>query len=70
MRPMEHSTTGRPTGTAHGDTSAGTTDRGPGTPHYTRHFQSLILPDLVSVDALVPAWLRKLLRRADKPVSR
>jgi hypothetical protein len=66
---MEDATT-RPTGTAQGDTSTGTTDRGPGTPHYTCHFQSLILPDLVSADALVPAWLRKLLRRADTPVSR
>ena len=49
MKPMEHSTTGRPTGTVLGDTSIGTTDQGPGTPHYTRHFQSLILPSLVSV---------------------
>jgi len=70
MKPMEQSTTGRPTGIAEDDTSTGTTDRGPGTPHYTRHFQSLILPGLVSADALIPAWLRKLLRRADTPVSR
>ena len=67
---MEHSTTGRPTGTAPEDTSTGTTDRGPGTPHYTRHFQSLILPGLVSADALVPAWLRRLFRRTDTPASR
>ena len=70
MRPMEHSTTGRPTGTVRGDTSTGTTDRGPGTPHYTRHFRSLILPGLVSADALIPAWLRKRFRRTDTPAAR
>jgi len=67
---MEHSTTSRPTGTAPEDTSTGTTDRGPGTPRYTRHFQSLILPGLVSADALIPAWLRKLFRRTDTPAAR
>lgn len=25
--------------------------------------RSLILPDLISADALIPAWLRKLFRR-------
>jgi hypothetical protein len=32
--------------------------------------KAALLPGLVSADALVPAWLRKLLRRADTPVSR
>jgi hypothetical protein len=68
MKPMEDSTTGR--ANAQEDTTSRTTERGPGTPHYARHFQSLILPDLVSADALVPAWLRKRLKRADTPVSR
>jgi hypothetical protein len=29
------------------------------------HFRSLILPDLVSADALIPEWLRRLFRRTD-----
>lgn len=70
MKFMEHSTTDRPPSTTTGDTSTGTTDRGPGTPHYTRHFRSLILPGLVSTDALVPAWLRKLFSRPDTPAAR
>jgi hypothetical protein len=70
MRPMEHSSTDRPPSASPGDTSTGTTDRGPGTPHYTRHFRSLTLPGLVSADALVPAWLRKRFRHTDTPVAR
>jgi hypothetical protein len=71
MRLMKHSTTDRlPPSTTPGDTSTGTIDRGPGTPHYTRHFRSLILPGLVSADALVPEWLRKRFRRTDTRASR
>jgi len=69
MRPMEHSTTSRPTGTAPEDTSTGTTDRGPGTPHYTRHFQSLILPGLAK-GPILPEWLRRLFRRKATPAAR
>jgi hypothetical protein len=32
--------------------------------------RSLTLPGLVSADALIPAWLRRLFRRTDTPVSR
>ncbi len=70
MRLMKHSITDRPPSTTPGDMSTGTTDRGPGTPHYTRHFRSLTLPGLVSTDALVPAWLRRRFRRTDTPAAR
>jgi len=31
--------------------------------------RSLILPDLISADALIPAWLRKLFRHKDTPAA-
>ncbi len=69
MKLMEHSTTDRPPSTTPGDTNTGTTDRGPGTPHYTRHFQSLILPGLAK-GPILPEWLRRLFRRTDTPAAR
>jgi hypothetical protein len=32
--------------------------------------RSLILPDLISADALIPAWLRRLLHRTNARASR
>jgi len=66
MRPVEHPTTDLPV-TTPGDASTATADgRTPG----TRHFRSLILPGLVSADALVPAWLRRIFRRTNTPAAR
>jgi len=56
---MEHTPTDRPLGMTAATT--GTVERTSG----ARHFRSLILPNLVSADALIPRWLRKLLRRKD-----
>jgi hypothetical protein len=59
MRFMEHTAADRLSDAALRDTgAAGAAERTPG----TRHFQSLILPDLVSVPKL-PMWLRKPFRR-------
>lgn len=30
---------------------------------YVHHYRSVITPDLVSADALIPVWLRNLFRR-------
>ena len=59
MKPMTHPTTEqhRP-GTA--DTSADKPDP---------QIRSLILPDLISAEALIPEWLRKLFRRNDTPTA-
>lgn len=66
MKPMEHTRTDR-------QLSADRSELGPrrtrtdgaGTHKRDPQIRSLILPDLVSADALIPAWLRKIFRRAD-----
>jgi hypothetical protein len=66
MRPMEHTSTDRQPSAdprrAQAD-GADTDERDP-------QIRSLILPDLVSADALIPAWLRRLFRRTDTPAAR
>jgi hypothetical protein len=67
---MERSTTGQPPtadrseiGQRHTLAGADTDERD------IPHFESLILPALVSVPPM-PAWLRKFFRRTDTPAAR
>ncbi len=68
MKRMEPSTASQPPASEPTRTDAtrtGTTKKA----HGNRNFQSLILPELVSVPPM-PAWLRKLFRRKDTPAAR
>jgi hypothetical protein len=66
MRSMEHPPR-RPHGGTPGGTTTAVTDTAERTPG-SRHFQSLILPGLVSVPPM-PTWLSKLFRRKDTPAA-
>lgn len=65
MRRMEHSTASQPTTADPPHTQADTDTDKP----YIHHYRSVITPGLVSVPPM-PAWLRKLFRRADTHASR
>jgi hypothetical protein len=64
MKPME------PTANRHLAANARRTRADADTYERDPQIRSLILPDLVSADALIPAWLRKLFRRTDTPAAR
>jgi hypothetical protein len=66
MKPMEHTSTDRQSTVGPRRTQADRTD----TDALDPQIRSLILPDLVSADALIPAWLRRLFRRTDTPAAR
>jgi hypothetical protein len=63
---MEHTSTDRQSTVGPRRTQADRTD----TDELDPQIRSLILPDLVSADALIPAWLRRLFRRTDTPAAR
>lgn len=66
MRPMERTTANRPAPT---DPRRTQTDDADTDERDIPHFESLTVPDLMSVP-LFTAWLRKLFRRKDTAVSR
>jgi hypothetical protein len=66
MKPMEHTSTDRQSTADQRRMQADGTD----TDERDPQIRSLILPDLVSAEALIPAWLRRIFRRTDTPAAR
>jgi hypothetical protein len=70
MRPMEHPIASQSSAPDRSEISQHRTRTDADTYERDPQIRSMILPDLVSADALIPAWLRKRFRRTDTPAAR